>query len=191
MDTPSTSEELLNFFKALADANRLKIVGLLAQQPTTVEGLAAALGLGASTVSHHLSKLAKAGLVSARTDGHYYIYSLETDALQAMAERLLSADELPRLSDDADLDAYDRKVLANFLDAEGRIKAFPAQEKKFQVILQHVVQAFEPGQHYTEKQVNEILGRYHKDTASLRRGLIDYRLMARQSGGGEYWRTEA
>lgn len=190
MDTPSTSEELLNFFKALADANRLKIVGLLAQQPTTVEGLAAALGLGASTVSHHLSKLAKAGLVSARTDGHYYIYSLETDALQAMAERLLSADELPRLSDDADLDAYDRKVLANFLDAEGRIKAFPAQEKKFQVILQHVVQAFEPGQHYTEKQVNEILGRYHKDTASLRRGLIDYRLMARQSGGGEYWRTE-
>lgn len=191
MDTPSTSEELLNFFKALADANRLKIVGLLAQQPTTVEGLAAALGLGASTVSHHLSKLAKAGLVSARTDGHYYIYSLETDALQAMAERLLSAEELPRLSDDADLDAYDRKVLANFLDAEGRIKAFPAQEKKFQVILQHVVQAFEPGQHYTEKQVNEILGRYHKDTASLRRGLIDYRLMARQSGGGEYWRTEA
>jgi len=191
VDTPSTSEELLNFFKALADANRLKIVGLLAQQPTTVEGLAAALGLGASTVSHHLSKLAKAGLVSARTDGHYYIYSLETDALQAMAERLLSADELPRLSDDADLDAYDRKVLANFLDAEGRIKAFPAQEKKFQVILQHVVQAFEPGQHYTEKQVNEILGRYHKDTASLRRGLIDYRLMARQSGGGEYWRTEA
>ncbi len=191
MDTPSTSEELLNFFKALADANRLKIVGLLAQQPTTVEGLAAALGLGASTVSHHLSKLAKAGLVSARTDGHYYIYSLETDALQAMAERLLSADELPRLSDDADLDAYDRKVLANFLDAEGRIKAFPAQEKKFQVVLQHVVQAFEPGQHYTEKQVNEILGRYHKDTASLRRGLIDYRLMARQSGGGEYWRTEA
>lgn len=191
MDAPSTSEELLNFFKALADANRLKIVGLLAQQPTTVEGLAAALGLGASTVSHHLSKLAKAGLVSARTDGHYYIYSLETDALQAMAERLLSADELPRLSDDADLDAYDRKVLANFLDAEGRIKAFPAQEKKFQVILQHVVQAFEPGQHYTEKQVNEILGRYHKDTASLRRGLIDYRLMARQSGGGEYWRTEA
>ncbi|OGO27225.1 MAG: ArsR family transcriptional regulator [Chloroflexi bacterium RBG_16_54_18] len=191
MDAPSTSEELLNFFKALADANRLKIVGLLAQQPTTVEGLAEALGLGASTVSHHLSKLARAGLVSARTDGHYYIYSLQTDALRAMAQRLLSAEELPRLSEDADLDAGDRKVLANFLDADGRIKAFPAQEKKFQAILRHVVKAFEPGQRYTEKQVNEILARYNKDTAYLRRGLVDYRLMARQGGGGEYWRIEA
>ena len=191
MDAPSTGEELLNFFRALADANRLRIVGLLAQQPSTVEGLAAALNLGASTVSHHLSKLAKAGLVSARTDGHYYIYSLQTDALQAMAQRLLSVEELPRLSVDANLDAYDRKVLANFLDDEGRIKAFPAQEKKFQVILRHVVKSFEPGQRYTEKQVNEILARYHKDTASLRRGLIEYHLMARQTGGGEYWRTEA
>ena len=191
MDAPSTGEELLNFFRALADANRLRIVGLLAQQPSTVEGLAAALNLGASTVSHHLSKLAKAGLVSARTDGHYYIYSLQTDALQAMAQRLLSVEELPRLSVDANLDAYDRKVLANFLDDEGRIKAFPAQEKKFQVILRHVVKSFEPGQRYTEKQVNEILARFHKDTASLRRGLIEYHLMARQTGGGEYWRTEA
>jgi len=191
MDAPSTGEELLNFFRALADANRLRIVGLLAQQPSTVEGLAAALNLGASTVSHHLSKLAKAGLVSARTDGHYYIYSLQTDALQAMAQRLLSVEELPRLSVDANLDAYDRKVLANFLDDEGRIKAFPAQEKKFQVILRHVVKSFEPGQRYTEKQVNEILARFHKDTASLRRGLIEYHLMARQTGGVEYWRTEA
>lgn len=189
MDAPSTGEELLNFFRALADANRLRIVGLLAQQPSTVEGLAAALNLGASTVSHHLSKLAKAGLVSARTDGHYYIYSLQTDALQAMAQRLLSVEELPRLSVDANLDAYDRKVLANFLDDEGRIKAFPAQEKKFQAILRHVVRAFEPGRRYTEKQVNEILRNYNEDTAYLRRGLVEYHLMERQGGGGEYWKT--
>ncbi len=30
---------LLNFFKALADENRLKIVGLLAQKPSSVEAL--------------------------------------------------------------------------------------------------------------------------------------------------------
>ena len=34
-------QELLSFFKALADSNRLKIVGLLAQQPRSVEQLAA------------------------------------------------------------------------------------------------------------------------------------------------------
>ena len=31
------SDETVTFFKALADANRLKIVGLLAQQPYSVE----------------------------------------------------------------------------------------------------------------------------------------------------------
>jgi len=57
------SEELLNFFKALADANRLKIVGLLAQKPHTVEELAALLDIKPSTVSHHLARLSDAGLV--------------------------------------------------------------------------------------------------------------------------------
>ncbi|MFN8401960.1 MAG: hypothetical protein U0V48_00135 [Anaerolineales bacterium] len=36
------SEELVTFFKALADANRLKIVGLLAEKPYSVEELARA-----------------------------------------------------------------------------------------------------------------------------------------------------
>ncbi len=49
------SEELVAFFKVLSDANRLKIIGLLAHQPYSVEELAALLGLKASTVSHHLS----------------------------------------------------------------------------------------------------------------------------------------
>jgi DNA-binding transcriptional ArsR family regulator len=39
-------EDLLAFFRALADQSRLKIVGLLAQQPYPVEQLSAILGLG-------------------------------------------------------------------------------------------------------------------------------------------------
>ena len=46
-------EGLLNFFKALSDANRLKIVGLLAQEDLSVEQIAEMLGIGSSTVSHH------------------------------------------------------------------------------------------------------------------------------------------
>ena len=190
MEPENTTEELLNFFKALADANRLKIVGLLAQKPTTVERLAEALGLGASTVSHHLSKLAKAGLVAARTDGHYYIYSLQTDVLQSMAQRLHATEDLPSLSEEPDMDAYDRKVLSAFVDASGRIKAFPAQDKKFQAILRYTARAFEPGKRYTEKQVNEILSKFTNDTAALRRGLIESHLMNRLPGGSEYWLEE-
>lgn len=190
MDNLDGKPELLDFFKALADENRLKIVGLLAQKPYTVEQLATTMGLSVSTTSHHLSRLAKASLVSAQADGHYYVYSLQTDALHSMARRLLSEESLSTLSADVDLDAYDRKVLAAFVDADGRIKAFPAQEKKFQVLLRYVVKAFEPGVRYSEKQVNEILGRYNEDTAQLRRFLVAYRLMDREGGGGAYWRLE-
>lgn len=89
------------------------------------------------------------------------------------------------------MDAYDRKVLETFIDAEGRIKQFPAQRKKFEVLVRHVLEAFEPGVRYTEKQVNEILGRYNEDTAYLRRSLVDLKLMAREPSGSAYWRIDA
>ena len=182
---------LLNFFKALADENRLKIVGLLAQKPASVEGLAGALGLSASTTSHHLARLATSGLVSARADGHYYIYSLKTDALRGLSQHLLQAENLPALSQGATSpsgDPFESKVMKAFVDSEGRITAFPAQEKKFLVLLRYMAKAFEPGRRYPEKEVNEILKRYNEDTASLRRGLVEYKLMQREGGGGAYWR---
>lgn len=184
------TSQLLAFFKALADENRLKIVGLLASQAYSVEKLADALGLSVSTTSHHLARLAKAGLVSARVDGHYYLYSLHTETLKDMAARLLKEDELPNLSADLSGDAFERKVLATFTDPEGRITAFPVQEKKYLVLLRYVVKAFEPGVRYPEKQVNAILERYNEDTALLRRNLVDYGFMAREGGGGAYWRTD-
>lgn len=190
MDSEIQFNELLQFFKAMADGNRLKIVGLLSQKPHTVEQLSILLGLGMSTISHHLSNLAKADLVEARTDGHYYLYSLRQDTLQEMSQRLLKQDTLPKLAVAVDEQAYDRKVLKTFTDEEGRIIAFPSQLKKYQVLLRYVVKAFEPGIRYPEKQVNEILSRFHEDTADLRRGLVEFKLMAREGGGGAYWRLE-
>jgi biotin operon repressor len=168
----------------------LKIVGLLAQHPHSVENLAEALGLSVSTTSHHLAKLAQAGLVSARVDGHYYIYSLQTETLKYMSRHLLKEENLPKLSEGLGEDAFDRKVLASFTDKEGRITAFPAQEKKFLVLLRYVLKVFEPGVRYSEKQVNEILLCFNEDTASLRRAFVEFKLMAREGGGGEYWRID-
>ena len=53
-----------------------------------------------------------------------------------------------------------------------------------------MIQAFEPDMRYTEKQVNEILKNYSDDTATLRRGFIEYKMMQGEGGGGQYWRTE-
>lgn len=189
MENQDQAIELLTFFKALADENRLKIIGVLAQKPSSVENIAAQLGLSMSTTSHHLARLAKAGLVSARTDGHYFIYSLHTDTLKEMSQRMLHDEQIRQLSQPVSEDEYDRKVLSNFLDSEGRIKAFPAQDKKLRSILRYVVKAFDPGTRYSEKQVNGILLRFNEDTAFLRRSLIEYKLMEREGGGGAYWRN--
>lgn len=187
-----THAELLSFFKALADASRLRIVGLLARKPHTVEELAALLDLRPSTVSHHIAKLVAVGLVSGRPDGHYHVYTLDTAALEAKARQLLATDELAdKAAPDVDLGAYDRKVLSAFLGDDGRIKALPMQRKKFEVLLRHVLQAFEPGGTWSELEMNEVLRAYGDDVASLRRGLIDTRLMARDRAGTRYWRVDA
>ncbi len=190
MGEKQLTSELLTFFKALADENRLKIVGLLAQQPYTVEKLAEVLGIGVSTASHHLAKLSAANLVTARTDGHYYIYSLQPETLRRMSQHLLHEEELMKISENTAEEIFERKVMKAFVDEDGRITSFPAQEKKFIVLLNYVVKAFEPGIRYPEKEVNEILMRFNKDTAQLRRSLVEYHLMEREGGGGAYWRPE-
>ena len=182
-----TAAELLEFFKALADASRLRIIGLLAQGEYAVEQMAEMLDLRPSTVSHHLSKLSKAGLVSARSEGYYNTYRLETGALEAMSRRMLAQETMPAVTADVDMDAYDRKVLNAFCDSDGRIVQIPAQRKKFEVLLRYVARAFEPAVRYTEKEVNEILSRFSDDAATLRRSMVAERIMAREGGGGEYW----
>jgi predicted transcriptional regulator len=184
------TEELLSFYKALADANRLKIVGLLAQHEYSVEELAALLDLRPSTVSHHLAKLAEAGLVSAHTESYYNVYRLEQKALEDRTRRLLSREELTSVVADLDLDTYDRKVVADYTRPDGSLKTIPAQRKKLEAVLRYVVRAFEPRKRYTERQVNELLAKYHEDTASLRRELVGYGLMHREGGGGMYWKVE-
>jgi len=182
------SDELVTFFKALSDANRLKIIGLLAQQPYSVEELAALLDLKASTVSHHLSKLSQVGLVSAKTESYYNVYQLDEKALEAKTRGIFSQENLVASVADVDADAYDNKVVKDFVRKDGSLKTIPAQRKKLEAILRYVVKAFEVNKRYSEKKVNEILSGYHEDTASLRRELVGYGLMKREGGGGEYWR---
>ena len=188
MDIEQPTGELIDFFKALADANRLKILGLLAQDGYSVEQLAALLELRPSTVSHHLARLSEAGLVSARAESYYNVYSLEAGTLEAMAQRLLAEDTLPALAEGVDMQSYERKVIDDYTLPGGRLKTIPAQRKKLEVVLQHIVQDFEPGTHYSEAQINAILSAYHDDTATLRREMVGYRLLERNAG--EYWRPE-
>ena len=187
MNSSDTNHEFLLFFKALADSNRLKIVGSLALGEKNVEQLAELVELRQPTVSHHLARLGEAGLVTARAEGHYSVYRLEADQLEAMARRLLASETLPTFVDDHDLEANDRKVLSDFITAKGRLKTIPSQRKKLSVILNFLVRIFEPGIQYREREVNDRLSQFHEDTATLRRELVGAGLLERKRRG-IYWR---
>ena len=187
MDTTvDRTELLLEFFKVLADEKRLQIVGLLAKQDYSVEEMAAILDLSSATVSHHLRRLVKAQLVQARADQHYHVYSLRLQTLRDMSQQILSGETLQETTEDLDLDAYDRKILRDYM-AEGRLKSIPRQWKKREVILRYLLEQFEAERRYTEREVNEIIGRTHEDYATLRREMVDSQRLARDHE--VYWRV--
>jgi DNA-binding HxlR family transcriptional regulator len=185
--------QLLAALRALADASRLRLVGLLSARPMAVEELAAASGLSAGTVVHHLKRLEAAGLVGSTPRRPYVEYSLRVARLQSVSKQLAgleradeAGDELPG-PDGESLPAYDAKVLRAFL-RDGRLVSIPAQEKKRQAILRYLLaRCFAEDRAYAEREVNERLGQYHEDVASLRRYLVVAGLMAR--AGGDYRRA--
>jgi len=71
---------------------------------------------------------------------------------------------------------------------DGRISAMPAKRAPRLLLLDHVVQAFEPGRRYPESAVNEVLKSLYDDYVALRRYLVDEDLLSR-TGDGTYWRS--
>ena len=63
----------------------------------------------------------------------------------------------------------------------------PAKRSRRRLLLDQVVQAFEPGRKYPEAAVDEILKRVFDDHCALRRYLIDEQFMSR-TAVGVYWR---
>jgi hypothetical protein len=72
--------------------------------------------------------------------------------------------------------------------SHGRITAMPAKRTRRRLLLDQVVQAFEPGRRYPEAAVNEILKQIFDDHCALRRYLIDEEFMSR-TAAGVYWRV--
>jgi len=192
--------QLTLFFKIFANVERLKIAGLLANETLNAAQIAGRLSLQPYQVLRHLEQMESLGVVkvvspadaaAARPAGRSRneapaLYRLDTAAIEALSKQVLAGSRPTARPEDFEGEAYERKVLSDFMTADGRLKSIPNQEKKRQVILRHLVQAFQPGERYPEKQVNELLRRYHEDTAALRRYLVDGGLLEREQG--VYWR---
>ena len=86
------AQHMAEFFSALSDPHRLKLLSALAQQELCVCDLAAAVKMGESAVSHQLRVLRSQRLVKYRRQGRNVCYSLADQHImtiyQVVAEHL-------------------------------------------------------------------------------------------------------
>jgi ArsR family transcriptional regulator len=173
-------EARAQLFKALGHPARLLILNLVQNKPRHGEELAAILRLKPATISHHLSKLTSVGLLQSKKDQYYQTYSLVGNLLDKTLGQVVRLPQ-PGLTAEVEEDAYRDKVLRTFF-ARGCLTQIPAQLKKRVIVLEKIVQEFEPEHEYTEREVNLILLDINEDIAALRRGLISAGLMTRNKG---------
>ncbi len=192
MDTEQPN--MLDFVKAMSDAERLKIIGILARRPATAREVAAELGMPFRDAFHHLSFLQFVGAVrpDAGKSSQDSVYELNTDGMDALAKARLP-ESRKSYTPAPHLDEKTRKVLVTFLNADGSIRQIPNSIRypdRMRILLDYLVEAFTPGVTYTEKEVNTIIRRFNVDVSGLRRDLVDAGLLARERDGSKYWRPE-
>ena len=193
----NAQEQILFMLKALADESRLRLLQLLYPGESTVGNLAQSVGLSEPTVSHHLTRLREAGLVTLRTAGTQRFYCINNTGLTKFKKLAGEIEKLPaalkpeasddRWIDALGFDAADQQVLRGHT-SNAKLVRLPAQQKKFLVILRWLATLFQADRLYSESEVNDILKAvYAEDYVSLRRGLVDFGYLRRERGGGKYW----
>jgi len=175
----SRMEMLVEFYGALADATRLKLIGLLAVKPMCGSELARELEVSAPTVSHHIGRLKRLELVkSVREDTTIY-YALDTTRLHELNRSVFGegeATDTPRPKKDER-----QKVLDAFF-VGGRLKDMPVQRKKKLYALEEILKLFVLERTYTEDEVNEHIKTVCPDYCTVRREFIINGYMRREKG---------
>ena len=77
-------------FKALNDPTRRDILKLLRKKDVTSGDIAAKFDMTAPSISHHLDKLKRAGLVTTVKQGQYVFYSINTTMVDDLLNYILS-----------------------------------------------------------------------------------------------------
>jgi hypothetical protein len=157
----------------LAEPARRRVVAALVLGAVDVDGVVAATGLSRREALDAVWRLRDAELVIG-DDEHLWLVE------EAFSHAARAAAPPP---DDGGVDDPSLRPFVR----DGRITAIPTARTKRLALLDLLAQEFAPGERYPERRVNEVLGRWNDDTASLRRYLVDEGFLDR--AGGEYWRS--
>ncbi len=82
-------EELAEMFRLMGDANRLRILILVLDQPRSVGEIASAAGLSQSLVSHNLGRLRASRLVRAERRGKQVFYVAADQHVRTVLQDML------------------------------------------------------------------------------------------------------
>lgn len=77
-------------FKALNDPARRKILKLLQERDLTAGEIASHFEMSAPSISHHLDKLKRAGLVTTLKQGQFIHYSINTTIVDDLIQYVLT-----------------------------------------------------------------------------------------------------
>ncbi|WP_308638219.1 DUF2087 domain-containing protein [Paenibacillus silvisoli] len=70
----------------------------------------------------------------------------------------------------------------------GPLTGLPRKEKRKAALLRHIAGSFKKGRKYKETEVNDVLKRFMaEEYVTLRRDLVDYGFLGRESDGSVYW----
>ncbi len=164
----------------LAEPERRRVVAAMILGAIQLNDIVKTSGLSTRVVIDSLDRMEAAGLVEA---GDASTWILLEEAFKRAARDAAPGPDPTGFPDEPE---SERRILdAAFKD--GRLVRLPTKRSRRLVALDHLSQRFEPGRHYSEKQVNAVLARVHDDTAALRRYLVDEGFMDREHG--EYWRS--
>lgn len=168
----------IEIMKSLADMSRLQVLNSLMAKPQYVEELAQRLNLAVSTVSFHLKKLEKAGLISKSKEQYYIIYSVNKEILNLSLYELTSFENIEALIQEERICKYNEKVIKTFIKKNKLIK-LPVQHKKKLIILNEFKRLFKPNTKYKEEDINHLIQTIYDDYCTIRRLLIEEGIMIR------------
>src|SRR4030067_2551660 len=124
METNNLPDEVMTFFKTLANLERIKIAGLIAIEELSPAQIAERTRMKPEVVYKGLEQLVHTGLALEKTTGdsprsfsQSAVYSLDVGYLNELSHRVLSGSRPKAQLEEFEGEDYDRKGVRDFLRA--------------------------------------------------------------------------
>ncbi|MFN2213805.1 MAG: DUF2087 domain-containing protein [Anaerolineales bacterium] len=188
MNTSPPDQYISNIIAAVLNSERLTLIAHLSQGEYSATELSEISKLNQKDIHRHLEILETADLVKVVHRDEQQFYHFNPNQIEQFNRQYFTQTSKPINLSGYDLSEDQKKIVVQYTRDDGSLKMIPTKSKKIIAILEYVTGSFEKNIDYNEKQVNEILEKFHPDTTTLRRYLIDYGYLGRENDGSRYWR---